>query len=61
MAQLLLLEKQHLDFDTWFIRQLRQDLLPEGFFRIIDLRVDYLALCWKEEELWKKWSENAKE
>lgn len=61
MSQMLLLEKVHLDFNTWFIRQFQQDLLPEGFFCIIDLRQEYLNLCWKEEELWQKWSENAQE
>lgn len=48
-------------FEFWFIRQFQLDLLPTGNFSIMELRKEYLALCWKEEELWKKWSENGKQ
>ena len=59
MNQMLLLERVHLTFEVWFIRQFLQDLLPKGNFCIIDLRQDYLRLCWKEEELWQKWKQSA--
>ena len=56
---LLLLEREHYTFETWFIRLFQQDLLSDGYFSIMGLRQEYLELCWKEEELWQKWSENA--
>jgi len=52
---MLLLELAHLSFEQWFLRQFQQGLLSEGYFRIGDLRVEYLSLCWKEERLWKEW------
>lgn len=58
---LLLLEKEHLSFEDWFLNLLRQDLLPTGYISIMGMRQEYLSLCWKEEELWQKWSDNAKE
>jgi hypothetical protein len=56
---MLLLEKEHLSFEQWLINLVLQNLLPEEeTFRIIDLRQEYLELCWTEEELWQKWSES---
>jgi len=56
---MLLLQLEHFEFDAWFIRLFQQGLLPEGFFRIADLRAEYLRLCWREEQSWKEWCENA--
>lgn len=54
---MLLLEKIHLPFEQWFIRLFLTGQLPEPC-SIIVLRGEYLNLCWKEEDLWRKWSEN---
>jgi len=56
---MLLLEKVHLPFDQWFIRLLQQDLLPAGNFSMMGMRQEYLSICWKEESLWRRWSESA--
>jgi len=61
MNQMLLVEQVHLTFEAWFIKQFQGNLIPEEFkFSILDMRKTYLALCWKEETLWKEWCENAK-
>ena len=62
VQRLLLVERVHYTFEQWFIRQVQQGLLPEDQpFTVKELRQEYLASCWKEEELWQKWSENVKE
>jgi len=53
---MLLVEKVHYGFEDWFIRQFQQGLLPEGYFNLVDMRKEYIKLCWKEEMLWKEWS-----
>jgi hypothetical protein len=56
---ILLIEKEHISFESWFIKLLRQGLLPEAEpVRIIDYRTEYMRICWREEELWQKWSES---
>jgi hypothetical protein len=55
MPQLLLLEHNHIDFQSWLLKAL-QDLPEEAYFSKAGLRVEYLNLCWKEEELWGRWS-----
>jgi hypothetical protein len=57
---MLLLEMEHLCFEEWFIRLFRQNLLPPRYFSVEDLRVEYLVLCWKEEDLWKKWEASSR-
>jgi len=59
IRNMLLVELVHMTFETWFIRQFQLGLLPEGNFSIIMIRQEYLALCWKEEFLWKEWTRNA--
>jgi hypothetical protein len=53
--QLLLLERSHLTFESWFIRLFLDDLLPNGWFCLQELRTEYLNRCWSEEKLWKEW------
>ena len=54
MPQLLLTLK-HWTFEEWFLRLMRQGLLPQDCFQLADLEAEYLRLCWKEEELYEKW------
>lgn len=62
LRQLLLVEKVHYTFETWFIRRVQSGDIPEDRpFTIRELRLEYLQQCWREETLWKKWSENARQ
>lgn len=56
---MLLIERKHLSFEEWFIRLFKEGQLEDSkWFNLMGLRSEYLSLCWKEEELWRKWSEN---
>lgn len=60
MSQLLLLLEIHLSFEQWFIRQLLEGTLPDELC-LTKMRQQYLALCWREEELLRKWRENVQQ
>lgn len=62
LRQLLLVEKVHYTFETWFIKRVQSGDIPEDKpFTMRELRLEYLRQCWKEETLWKKWSENGEQ
>ena len=57
LRTILLVECIHLSFETWFVRQFQTGLIDEtAKFSLLDMRQEYIALCWKEELLWKKWT-----
>lgn len=57
---LLLLEHRHIPFELWLANMIRAGELSEtDNFRIIDLRHQYLAQCWKDETLWAKNKESS--
>lgn len=59
VSKMLLVEKVHYTFETWFIRMVQSGLLPEDKpFTIRELRLEYSQQCWKDEALWKNWSNN---
>ena len=56
LKTMLLVERVHMSFETWFIRQFQLGLIDNTVkFSLLDMRQEYIALCWKEELLWKEW------